>query len=331
MPISKIDTAALAITDLAYTGTLTGGAGVVNLGSGQFYKDASGNIGVNTSSPNAKLTSATASGATAVSAINLSATVTGAETNYLSFFGTSNTGSVFSTPLTQIGAVSQNGSFAAGALVFHTTPFSGVSTERLRITSEGILSQVGDIPTRKNEISGAITGAKIKKVEEMVNFYHARNSSRYFKLNIASRYANSGQGGLVTLTFGKFSEHASRSHLRVYKLFFGSGTGGDPSGYEFLFYTEKEIAVGWDYYNTTFGFDVFYPSAGSNRNYVYIRLTNADNQGSTQSPHGFLHLEGFIASENDSISGKVQTLEDIGTTQPSDWGNFTAKTSNGAW
>lgn len=35
----------------SYTGTLTGGTGVVNLGSGQFYKDASGNVGMGTSSP----------------------------------------------------------------------------------------------------------------------------------------------------------------------------------------------------------------------------------------------------------------------------------------
>ena len=40
---------------LSYTGTLTGGTGVVNLGSGQFYKDASGNVGIGTSSPGAKL------------------------------------------------------------------------------------------------------------------------------------------------------------------------------------------------------------------------------------------------------------------------------------
>jgi hypothetical protein len=44
-----------SFTNLAYTGTLTGGTGVVNLGSGQFYKDASGNIGIGTSSPATKL------------------------------------------------------------------------------------------------------------------------------------------------------------------------------------------------------------------------------------------------------------------------------------
>lgn len=35
----------------SYTGTLTGGTGIVNLGSGQFYKDGSGNVGVGTTSP----------------------------------------------------------------------------------------------------------------------------------------------------------------------------------------------------------------------------------------------------------------------------------------
>jgi hypothetical protein len=55
MPLSKIDSDSLSTpitaVDLAYTGTLTGGSGVVNLGSGQVYKDASGNVGIGTSSP----------------------------------------------------------------------------------------------------------------------------------------------------------------------------------------------------------------------------------------------------------------------------------------
>jgi hypothetical protein len=46
------------ITDFTYTGTLTGGTGIVNLGSGQFYKDASGNviIGGTTQRLSAKIT-----------------------------------------------------------------------------------------------------------------------------------------------------------------------------------------------------------------------------------------------------------------------------------
>ena len=43
--------AAGSFTNASYTGTLTGGTGVVNIGSGQVYKDASGNVGIGTSSP----------------------------------------------------------------------------------------------------------------------------------------------------------------------------------------------------------------------------------------------------------------------------------------
>jgi hypothetical protein len=45
----------VASTNLSYTGTLTGGTGVINIGSGQVYKDASGNLGIGTSSPTASI------------------------------------------------------------------------------------------------------------------------------------------------------------------------------------------------------------------------------------------------------------------------------------
>lgn len=51
-----------AFTSLAYTTTLTGGTGIVNLGSGQFYKDVSGNVGIGTSTPSAKFEIKTATG-----------------------------------------------------------------------------------------------------------------------------------------------------------------------------------------------------------------------------------------------------------------------------
>ena len=38
-----------------YTGTLTGSTGILNIGSGQVYKDASGNVGIGTSIPSAPL------------------------------------------------------------------------------------------------------------------------------------------------------------------------------------------------------------------------------------------------------------------------------------
>jgi hypothetical protein len=41
--------------NISYTGTLTGSTGIVNLGSGQFYKDGSGNVGINTATPGSTL------------------------------------------------------------------------------------------------------------------------------------------------------------------------------------------------------------------------------------------------------------------------------------
>ena len=39
------------LANVAYTGTFTGGTGVLNIGAGQIYKDASGNTGFGTASP----------------------------------------------------------------------------------------------------------------------------------------------------------------------------------------------------------------------------------------------------------------------------------------
>jgi len=59
MPLSKIDSDSLntpiTAVDLAYTGTLTGSTGIVNIGSGQVYKDASGNVGIGTNNPTQRL------------------------------------------------------------------------------------------------------------------------------------------------------------------------------------------------------------------------------------------------------------------------------------
>jgi hypothetical protein len=49
--VAAADAQFLPKVNPSYTGTLTGGTGVINFGSGQFYKDASGNLGIGTSSP----------------------------------------------------------------------------------------------------------------------------------------------------------------------------------------------------------------------------------------------------------------------------------------
>ena len=48
-------TASISTLNLAYSGTLTGSTGVLNIGTGQIYKDASGNVGVGTAAPDQKV------------------------------------------------------------------------------------------------------------------------------------------------------------------------------------------------------------------------------------------------------------------------------------
>jgi hypothetical protein len=49
--VTSNNTGTATTVNLVSTGTVTGGTGVVNYGSGQFYKDASGNVGLGTTSP----------------------------------------------------------------------------------------------------------------------------------------------------------------------------------------------------------------------------------------------------------------------------------------
>jgi len=100
-----------AFTTLDYTGTLTGGTGVINIGSGQVYKDASGNVGVGTSSPNSKITIG-GGGANRISF------VTPTNSNYVGYDGSADVLQV----ATSTSVVFQSGS---GYL------------ERMRITSSG--------------------------------------------------------------------------------------------------------------------------------------------------------------------------------------------------
>ena len=52
---AKLDSNISVSANLSYGGTLTGSTGILNIGSGQIYKDTSGNVGIGTSSPSYKL------------------------------------------------------------------------------------------------------------------------------------------------------------------------------------------------------------------------------------------------------------------------------------
>jgi hypothetical protein len=125
--------AAVSSTALSYTTTLTGGTGIVNIGSGQIYKDASGNVGVGTAN-----TSGIRFGVDSGSAsLNTNFTSTNASGIYVRF---QNSG-------TSIGDIGGGGSVVSGGTAgdFAVASRSGNlvlgtgSTERARIDSSGNL------------------------------------------------------------------------------------------------------------------------------------------------------------------------------------------------
>lgn len=109
----------------AYTGTLTGGTGVVNIGSGQVYKDASGNVGIGTASPSNKLHVYGASGAAHIK-VEDSSGLTGkiqarASSGLFEIGTTSNNGLGFFTNNTERAILNSSGSFSVPQVNNDTT------------------------------------------------------------------------------------------------------------------------------------------------------------------------------------------------------------------
>jgi hypothetical protein len=130
-PIGGTTASTGAFSNLSYTGTLTGGTGVVNLGSGQLVKDASGNVGIGTASPSAALDvqGGNVTVGSTTTGRNLSIFSSSAGNNgLLRFFDTGNTERL------QIAATTDTAVYFAPTGTNHAW---FVGTERMRIDSAG--------------------------------------------------------------------------------------------------------------------------------------------------------------------------------------------------
>ena len=193
------DGSTVTALNTAYTGTLTGGTGVVNLGSGQFYKDASGNVGIGTSSPATTLDISVASASTQVSSTTstnrvFSRVVNGSGNFYFAIDGA--TGGLFG------GAAYARTIYGDGAypMVFYTN-----ANERMRIDSSG---NVG-IGTTTSGARLVISGGSLPAVGA-------------FNLGISS---NLTTGRLGTYDTGSLSSISNSSDAQSLEVSVGSSAG----------------------------------------------------------------------------------------------------------
>jgi hypothetical protein len=153
----------------SYTGTLTGGTGVVNIGSGQFYKDANGNVGIGAASPSARLS---VSGGVAVVGGEHNLTVTSSSPGTIpATFSTATSGGTLSligggmaaSGSARGGQIDLRGGGATGDILFRTGTGAGGTEqpERMRIDSSGNLlvgttANTGSYKTRITKSGGNV-------------------------------------------------------------------------------------------------------------------------------------------------------------------------------
>lgn len=135
-----------SFTNLEYSGTFTGGTGVITIGTDQFVKDASGNIGIGTATPSSTLDITHTGGS--------SVTIRGVSTDgaRLKFFNNALTtggfqlGQGYSDGSDNIAYVSNE---AEAALIFRT-----FAAERMRIDSAGNVGIGTSSPSAKLQVVG---------------------------------------------------------------------------------------------------------------------------------------------------------------------------------
>jgi hypothetical protein len=126
-----------SFTSLAYTTTLTGGTGVVAIGTNQIYKNASGDVGLGTSSPLGRLDVAGTSPTLNIRDNQQKTWVINDIVGTLDFY-TDDASSVGPRAVSRIRSFCDvNSASPSGALAFWTAIAGSTATEKMRITSAG--------------------------------------------------------------------------------------------------------------------------------------------------------------------------------------------------
>lgn len=174
----------ISINNLSYTGTLTGSTGVLNIGSGQIYKDTNGNVGFgNTAQLQAKLLSFP-------SANQVGLMVYGTGTAGYPAFGFS-------------GQVTSNGGRGAGMYLPDdgVLAWSTAGSERMRINSSGNVGIGQNNPSLRLDVNGSI---KMSGGSGTALTWDTSISSQYIKYDLSlDGLIMNGYAGLAFHTNGE--------------------------------------------------------------------------------------------------------------------------------
>jgi hypothetical protein len=153
-----------AFTTLSYTGTLTGGTGVIAIGTNQIYKDASGNVGIGTSSPATDLDVVGPAGVTSFTGTTKLGVIVRGSTAATDYSGIDFTGNNQTNPTARIAVISTG---SGSSLSFGTSSAygSGITTNAMTLNDDGIVGVGTASPTdpvgfgRAVDIQGSLGGA----------------------------------------------------------------------------------------------------------------------------------------------------------------------------
>jgi hypothetical protein len=192
----------LEVDNPSYTGTLTGGTGVINIGSGQFYKNAGGNVGIGTSSPGFPLdVQTTTAGTTSVQALfRLTARSSGTTGlgfgSAIDFYAQRWDGLI--QPQARINTVATTNASPttdlSSALVFHSAS-NDTLIERARITSSGNLGIGTSSPTQRLDVNGTIAVSGLA-TRQILAIHSAQNTTTFTRTSTT----NAVFGATITIT-----------------------------------------------------------------------------------------------------------------------------------
>ena len=180
-----------------YTGALTGSTGILNIGSGQFYKDASGNVGIGTSSPSSKLT---VSATTATQSIVSTTTGNAA---YLVLQNSADSSNAYVYATGKELRLSQADTSASSIVTINTQ-----NTERMRIDSSGNVTLQNNISVGAAAPTTSGTGITFPATQSA-----SSNANTLDDYEEGTWTPNQGAGLTVVGTFGSSGTYTKIGRL----------------------------------------------------------------------------------------------------------------------